>query len=163
MKLPLILVFIFIATTAMSQDSLIVKSIDAQASKNYDRINHTDWYLTHDMVVSDSRPAGTQLSFHYDDEDVLIRIVCSGYNKLGQWGKEYYPIDRELAFVYVSQEYFPDQVPPNAPLSWKNLPTHEYRIYLRTGKLIKANPDTWKGMPTTLQKEFDALLKWKKK
>lgn len=72
MKSPLILVFIFIATAALSQDSLIVKAIDAQASKNYDRINHTDWYLTHNMVVSVSGHAGTQLSYHYDDEDVLM-------------------------------------------------------------------------------------------
>lgn len=162
MKSPLIIVYIFNAATAMSQDSLSVKSIDDQVRKNYDRIDHTDWYLTHDVVVNESGPAGTQLSYHYAG-DLLIRIVCSGYNKLGPWGKEYYPVDGELAFIYMTQEYFPDQVPPNTPLSWKKLPAHEYRVYLHKGKPVKVNPATWSGMPDILLKEFDALRKWKKK
>lgn len=163
MKSLLIIVIIFNATTTgMSQDSLVVKSIDEQVRKNYDRIDHTDWYLTHDVVVNESGPTGTQLSYHYAG-DILIRIVCSGYNKLGPWGKEYYPVDGELAFLYLTQEYFPDQVPPNTPLSWKKLPAHEYRVYLHKGKLIMVNPGTSSGMPDTLLKEYGALLTWKKK
>ena len=112
-------------------------------------------------MVGDSGLSGTQVSYHYDGDE-LIRIVCSGYNELGQWGKEYYRIDGELQFVYMSQEYFNDKKPVDAPMSWKDLPTDEYRIYIKKGKQVAVSPAGWKGTVPALLKEYDALMRWGK-
>jgi hypothetical protein len=152
---------LLLSVAAKAQDSLLVKAIAKEAGKNYDRINRSEWHLTRDLVVGDSGPAGTQVTYQYD-KDVLIRIVCSGFNSLGSWGKEYYPINGELAFVYTTLEYFPDKTPPNTSVNWKNIPADEYRIYLRNGKLIGVKPTSWSGTAAKLLHEFENLLKWSK-
>ncbi len=158
MSKPLLFLFLVLSTNAVAQDSLVIKEFTANASKNYDRINRSVWQLTRDIVTSDSSPAGTQISYQYD-KDELIRIVCSGFNELGAWAKEYYPANGELAFVYATTEYFPNKAPKTAVMNWKNLPSTEYRIYFSKGKLIGEKPDSWKGNVSQIMSEFDALLK----
>ncbi|HWA36028.1 MAG TPA: hypothetical protein VG737_17930 [Cyclobacteriaceae bacterium] len=149
---------LFLSASALGQDSLAVEAIAAETSKNYKRINRHEWHLTRDIVTGESSSSGTQISFQYD-KDVLIRIVCSGFNERGTWAKEFYPINGKLAFVYTTVEYFPDKAPPNTSLNWKKIPADEYRIYFQNGLFLAARPASWKGKPLQLQQEFERLLK----
>ena len=162
----MITILLILSQNLYSQDSLIAKSIDEITRKKYDLQNKKYWLLTREKIIPEASNCGTEVTVSLIN-DSIYRIVCTGHNKKANWGKEYYPLNGELAFVYCTNEFYADNVSETDFKNWKGYPTSEFRAFYKSGKLIQEKHDGFKNEPQLkmlreLPAEYQKMLRWVK-
>ena len=122
--------------------------------------------LTREKIIPEASNYGTEVTVSLIN-DSIYRIVCVGHNKKANWGKEYYPLNGELAFVYCSHEFYAENVLETDFRNWKGYPTSEFRAFYQSGKLIQEKHEGFKNEPLLkmlgeLPAEYLKVLRWVK-
>ncbi len=143
--------FLCMSKALCAQDSSLIKTIENETHRIYDRTDKQRWFLTKKKLISFADTLGTEITV-YSYKDTINRIVCTGYNNDGQWGVEFYISEYKLIFVYYSKSFFENDTITSAFINWKGYPCIEMRIYYNSDQPIGYTYNGIKNDKEVLQK-----------
>jgi len=151
--------------SSFSQDSILMKKIENDAGYIYDHTNKQYWLLTKEKPLAFAGNYGTEITV-YTFNDTINRIVCIGYNESGKWAKEFILLNRELIFVYVTQNFLIENKKAPAYKNFQGYPTIEMRYYYNNKKLVGEkyeginDKEMIRETGDLLQEECKRLIQW---